>query len=136
MPTYSYRCTDCDHEFEIVQAITDGALTTCPQCQGALRKVFHPVGVAFKGSGFYRTDSRPDSGKEAAASAAKTGDGAKTSDGGGSDAKAPSKSSDGGSSSKSSDTKSSGSGASGSGSTSGSSGGGSGSSGSGSASSS
>ena len=58
MPTYAYVCTECGHNFEIVHAITDAALTTCPQCGGRLRKVFHPVGVAFKGSGFYQTDSR------------------------------------------------------------------------------
>jgi putative FmdB family regulatory protein len=62
VPTYAYVCTECGHEFEIVQAISDSSLTTCPECSGALRKVFHPVGVAFKGSGFYRTDSRGDTG--------------------------------------------------------------------------
>jgi len=64
VPTYAYVCTACDHRFEIVQAITDATLTTCPECGGALRKVFHPVGVAFKGSGFYRTDSRTSEAKE------------------------------------------------------------------------
>ena len=58
MPTYTYACTACGDEFDAVQSISDSALTTCPACQGTLRKVFHPVGVAFKGSGFYRTDSR------------------------------------------------------------------------------
>ena len=58
MPTYSYTCTDCDHRFDIVQAFTDDALTTCQKCSGRLRKVFNSVGVVFKGSGFYRTDSR------------------------------------------------------------------------------
>src|SRR5690606_29847963 len=58
MPTYAYRCTACDHAFEIHQAFTDDALTTCPECSGALRKLFTGVGVVFKGSGFYRTDSR------------------------------------------------------------------------------
>lgn len=71
MPTYAYLCNDCGHEFEIVQAMTDGTLTTCPQCQGTLRKIFHPVGVAFKGSGFYRTDSRAGSGPDGAKIAAK-----------------------------------------------------------------
>ena len=61
MPTYAYVCTACDHSFEAVQAITDDALTECPSCGGALRKKFHPVGVTFKGSGFYRTDSRSSS---------------------------------------------------------------------------
>ncbi len=61
MPTYAYVCTACDHAFEAVQAITDDALTDCPSCGGSLRKKFHPVGVTFKGSGFYRTDSRAGS---------------------------------------------------------------------------
>ena len=58
MPTYSYACTECDNRFDAVQAFTDDALTTCPQCSGRLRKLFNSVGVVFKGSGFYRTDSR------------------------------------------------------------------------------
>ncbi|MGN6302593.1 MAG: FmdB family zinc ribbon protein [Angustibacter sp.] len=61
MPTYDYACTQCDHAFEVVQAFTDDALTVCPQCGGRLRKVFGSVGVVFKGSGFYRTDSRSSS---------------------------------------------------------------------------
>jgi putative FmdB family regulatory protein len=61
VPTYSYACTECDNRFDAVQAFTDDALTTCPQCSGRLRKLFNSVGVVFKGSGFYRTDSR-DSG--------------------------------------------------------------------------
>ncbi|MFT4008725.1 MAG: zinc ribbon domain-containing protein [Nocardioidaceae bacterium] len=62
MPTYQYACTECDHFFEQFQSFTDDALTVCPQCSGKLRKVFNAVGVVFKGSGFYRTDSRSDSG--------------------------------------------------------------------------
>lgn len=58
MPTYSYACTECDNKFDVVQAFTDDSLTECPQCNGRLRKVFGKVGVVFKGSGFYRTDSR------------------------------------------------------------------------------
>ncbi|WP_082969249.1 FmdB family zinc ribbon protein [Mycobacterium kyorinense] len=58
MPTYSYACTECGDRFDVVQAFTDDALTTCRQCSGRLRKVFNSVGVVFKGSGFYRTDSR------------------------------------------------------------------------------
>jgi putative FmdB family regulatory protein len=97
MPTYDYACTHCDHAFEIVQAFTDDALTVCPECGGRLRKVFGSVGVVFKGSGFYRTDSRNSS----------TVPASKSSDGKSSE----SKSSDGGSSSSSSDgTSSSGSG--------------------------
>lgn len=58
MPTYQYRCTDCTNELEAVQRFTDPALTECPDCSGQLRKVFSPVGVVFKGSGFYATDNR------------------------------------------------------------------------------
>lgn len=58
MPTYEYRCKDCDHRFEIVQSFSDDALTTCPECGGTLKKVFGNVGIAFKGGGFYKTDSR------------------------------------------------------------------------------
>ena len=61
MPLYDYRCKNCDHQFEIQQAFTDDALTTCPECGGALKKVFSPVGISFKGSGFYKNDSRGSS---------------------------------------------------------------------------
>lgn len=57
MPTYSYACKNCDHTFEIQQSLSDAALTECPECKGELRKVFGQVGVTFKGTGFYRTDS-------------------------------------------------------------------------------
>ncbi|MDO5735656.1 MAG: zinc ribbon domain-containing protein [Propionibacteriaceae bacterium] len=68
MPTYQYRCTACGEELEAVQKFTDDALTECPSCAGALRKVFSAVGVVFKGSGFYATDSRKaDSSARAAA---------------------------------------------------------------------
>ena len=58
MPTYQYACTECDNAFEQFQSFSEDSLTVCPQCQGRLRKVFNAVGVVFKGSGFYRTDSR------------------------------------------------------------------------------
>ncbi|QUQ69316.1 FmdB family zinc ribbon protein [Kutzneria sp. CA-103260] len=58
MPTYQYACTACGHRFEAVQSFSDNALTECPECSGKLRKLFGSVGVVFKGSGFYRTDSR------------------------------------------------------------------------------
>jgi putative FmdB family regulatory protein len=58
VPTYQYACTACDHRFEAVQSFTDASLTECPACSGTLRKVFSSVGIVFKGSGFYRTDSR------------------------------------------------------------------------------
>src|SRR6476660_2602736 len=70
MPIYEYRCKDCDHQFDIAQSFTDNALKVCPACGGALKKVFGSVGITFKGSGFYKTDSR---------SAASTGDNGATS---------------------------------------------------------
>lgn len=63
MPTYSYRCRECDIEFDIQQEFTDESLTTCPQRQGALRRLFSAVGVTFQGSGFYRNDSRAEAKK-------------------------------------------------------------------------
>jgi putative FmdB family regulatory protein len=66
VPTYQYACSDCDHAFEQVQSFSDDSLTVCPECQGRLRKIFNAVGVVFKGSGFYRTDSRADSKKSSA----------------------------------------------------------------------
>ena len=58
MPTYSYRCTECETAFDIQQAFPEDSLTVCPTCGGVLRKVFSAVGVSFSGSGFYRNDSR------------------------------------------------------------------------------
>ena len=84
MPTYAYACTACDHRLEVVQSFSDDALTECPECGGRLRKVFGSVGVVFKGSGFYRTDSRASSsakasnGTAAPKEAAKSGDSAST----------------------------------------------------------
>ena len=71
MPTYSYRCTACEHAFDIQQAFSDDALTTCPECGGSLRKLFSAVGVTFQGSGFYRTDSRAESKKSSSESKSK-----------------------------------------------------------------
>ena len=68
MPTYQYACTECGHAFEQVQSFTDDALTTCPECQGRLRKLYNAVGVVFKGSGFYRTDSRKPEGSSGSGS--------------------------------------------------------------------
>ncbi len=76
MPTYQYACTACDERLEVVQKFTDDPLTECPRCAGRLRKVFSPVGVVFKGSGFYRNDSRAaanGSGKPQPAGAASGG---------------------------------------------------------------
>lgn len=61
MPTYEYRCRDCGEHLEAVQAFADDPLTVCPACGGSLKKVFQSVGIAFKGSGFYKTDSRSSS---------------------------------------------------------------------------
>ena len=68
MPTYQYACTECGHAFDIVQSFSDDSLTVCPECGGRLRKVFNAVGVVFKGSGFYRTDSRGKQTSDASAS--------------------------------------------------------------------
>jgi putative FmdB family regulatory protein len=82
VPTYSYACTECEHRFDTVQSFTDSTLTDCPECRGRLRKLFSSVGIVFKGSGFYRTDSRsaPDSGRPSesgAKSGAESGSAAK-----------------------------------------------------------
>lgn len=61
MPTYAYACKECNHAFDIQQSFSDDSLTVCPECGGTLRKKFNSVGVVFKGSGFYRTDSRSTS---------------------------------------------------------------------------
>lgn len=68
MPTYQYACTACEHRFEAVQSFSDASLTECPECSGKLRKLFGAVGVVFKGSGFYRTDSRSGSSKSTSSS--------------------------------------------------------------------
>lgn len=91
MPTYQYLCTECGDSLEVQQSFTDDALTVCPECNGRLRKVFNAVGVVFKGSGFYATDSRSKDKSSTAASS--------------SDSKAPAKS-DGGSDAKPAATKS------------------------------
>jgi putative FmdB family regulatory protein len=77
MPTYEYRCKDCGHTFDAYQSFTDDALTECPECSGALKKVFGSVGISFKGSGFYKTDSRSGSAPAKAESSNGDGDGAK-----------------------------------------------------------
>ncbi|WP_346274462.1 FmdB family zinc ribbon protein [Pseudonocardia sp.] len=98
MPTYQYACTACDHRFEAVQSFSDDALSVCPKCGGKLRKVFSSVGIVFKGSGFYRTDSRAG----AVPSGSSSSSSSDSSDG--SSSKSESKSSS--SSTSSSDTKS------------------------------
>ncbi|WP_137988827.1 FmdB family zinc ribbon protein [Streptomyces vilmorinianum] len=68
MPTYQYQCTECGEGLEAVQKFTDDALTECPSCKGRLKKVFSAVGIVFKGSGFYRNDSRGSSSSSSPAS--------------------------------------------------------------------
>ena len=90
MPTYQYACTECDHRFDAVQSFSDPSLTECPVCGGKLRKVFSSVGIVFKGSGFYRTDSRSGekSGAEKSSgepSTSGSSDAGKSSDAGGKD---------------------------------------------------
>jgi len=80
MPTYDYRCKDCGHEFEIHQSFSEDALTVCPTCQGALRKVFSAVGISFKGSGFYKTDSRSGGSSKSSSSASATSESTSKSD--------------------------------------------------------
>ncbi|WP_432486585.1 FmdB family zinc ribbon protein [Kineococcus sp. SYSU DK018] len=76
MPTYAYACQQCDHTFEVRQSFSDDALTTCPECSGRLRKLFNSVGIVFKGSGFYRNDSR-----DSAKGSSSTGSSGSSSDG-------------------------------------------------------
>ena len=72
MPTYQYVCTECGHDFETVQSFSEDALSVCPVCGGRLRKVFNSVGIVFKGSGFYRNDSREKTSSGAGKKDAKT----------------------------------------------------------------
>jgi putative FmdB family regulatory protein len=106
VPTYSYACTECGDRFDAVQAFSDDALTTCTKCAGRLRKLFNSVGVVFKGSGFYRTDSR-EAAKSASTSSSSSSD--KSSSDKSSSDKSSEKSSSGEKSSSSSESKSSGS---------------------------
>ena len=111
MPTYEYECTACGQHMEVFQRFTEDALTTCGVCGGALRKVFHPAGIVFKGSGFYATDSRAPA--ETGSGSKKDSDGGSassssdSSSGASSGASSGSSTSDGGSSSKGSDAGSS-----------------------------
>ena len=106
MPTYQYACTECGHAFEQFQSFSDDALTHCPVCDGRLRKVFNAVGVVFKGSGFYRTDSRSGSsaGTSGGASTATSGSSSTESSGGSTPSGSTSSSSSSGASSGSSST--------------------------------
>ena len=104
MPTYSYACTECSNRFDAVQAFSDDALTTCPKCSGRLRKLFGSVGVVFKGSGFYRTDSREAA--KSAATSSSNGSTSSTSDSGTSSSSSTSEKSSSSSSDSSSSTSS------------------------------
>lgn len=84
MPTYQYACTDCDHAFDLVQRFSEDSLTVCPACEGRLRKIFNAVGVVFKGSGFYRNDSRADAKSDAKSASASTSAKSKSNDSSGS----------------------------------------------------
>ncbi|WP_328918847.1 MULTISPECIES: FmdB family zinc ribbon protein [Streptomyces] len=108
MPTYQYQCTECGEGLEAVQKFTDDALTVCPNCEGRLKKVFSAVGIVFKGSGFYRNDSRGSSSSSTPASSSKSSSSA-TSGSNGSSASGASSSgaSSSGSSSSSTSTSSS-----------------------------
>ena len=101
MPTYSYRCKNCDHAFDIHQAFSDDALKTCPSCgEERLRKVFGSVGVTFKGSGFYATDSRSSSSASAPAASSDSSSSDSSSSGSSSDSSSSGSSDSGGSSAK------------------------------------
>ncbi|MEF3119460.1 FmdB family zinc ribbon protein [Streptomyces chrestomyceticus] len=108
MPTYQYQCTACGEGLEAVQKFTDDALTECPACNGRLKKVFSAVGIVFKGSGFYRNDSRGSSSSSTPASSSSSSSGSSSSSDSGSSS---SSSSSSGSESKSSAGSSSSSGA-------------------------
>jgi len=115
MPTYQYACTNsaCGERFELVQSFTDPAASECPVCEGPVRKVFSAVGVVFKGSGFYRTDSRSNSnGKSSSASSGSASEGSSSGSSSSKDSKDSSSSSSNSSSSSSDSSSSSGSGSS------------------------
>ncbi|WP_327683253.1 FmdB family zinc ribbon protein [Streptomyces sp. NBC_00467] len=111
MPTYQYQCTECGEGLEAVQKFTDDALTVCPNCEGRLKKVFSAVGIVFKGSGFYRNDSRGSSSSSSPSSTSSSSTGTKTSESKTSESKTSESktSSSSGSSSSSSSSSSSGS---------------------------
>jgi len=79
MPIYGYRCGECGHELEVLQSMSDAPLRECPQCGGALRKLLYPVGVQFKGSGFYSTDYRSGRGSSSKGESGESGDSGATS---------------------------------------------------------
>jgi putative FmdB family regulatory protein len=118
MPTYEYRCKDCGEHLEVVQSFRDDPLTECPRCSGTLKKVFQPIGIAFRGTGFYKTDSRSSSGRSSSSAngSSTTSEKAGTSSDSSSSSSSDSSGSSGSSGSSSGSSGSSGSGSSGSGS--------------------
>ncbi len=101
MPTYEYRCKDCGHTFDAYQSFTDDALTECPECGGPVKKLFGNVGISFKGSGFYKNDSRSSGSSPSSSSSSSSNGGSKdSSSSSSSDSSSSSSSSDGSSSSK------------------------------------
>ncbi|MEU6984699.1 FmdB family zinc ribbon protein [Streptomyces sp. NPDC046324] len=107
MPTYQYQCTECGEGLEAVQKFTDDALTECPSCKGRLKKVFSAVGIVFKGSGFYRNDSRGSSSSSSPASSSSKSAASSTSSSSSSDAKPAASSSSSASSTSSASSSSS-----------------------------
>lgn len=97
MPTYQYQCTECGDGLEVVQKFTDDSLTECPGCKGRLKKVFSAVGIVFKGSGFYRNDSRGSSSGSTASSSSSSSNGSSDTSSGSADSSAKSGSKDKGS---------------------------------------
>ena len=104
MPTYEYRCRECGEHLEAVQSFSDDPLTECPRCSGPLRKVFNSVGISFKGSGFYKNDSRSKS-SSSTSSSSSSSSGSSTSDTGGSSSSSSDTSSSSSSSGDSSSSK-------------------------------
>lgn len=107
MPTYEYRCRSCGDELEVVQSFSDDPLTECPSCGGQLRKVFGSIGVTFKGSGFYKTDSRSSGSSTSSSSSSGSDSSSSSGSSGGDSAGSSSSSGDSGSSSSSSSSTSS-----------------------------
>ena len=105
MPTYEYACKSCGEHLEVVQSFRDDALTVCPKCGGDLRRVFGSIGIAFKGSGFYRTDSRDSSPSRTGTKKSDKSESTSSSPSSPSPSPSPSSSSDGGSSSSTGDSK-------------------------------
>ena len=105
MPTYEYRCRECGEQLEVVQSFSDDPLTECPRCSGPLRKVFNSVGIAFKGSGFYKNDSRSKSSSPSSTSSSSSS--SSSSSGSSESSGSTSSSSDGSSSSSGGDSSSS-----------------------------